>query len=72
MSLVGKSEREEGEAMADPEPQPENDLYDKRHKLQAELEKLHGPARRVKETEIQDVDAAIAKLKKKPKNDVLY
>jgi hypothetical protein len=58
--------------MPDPEPQTEEMLYSKRQKLQAELEKLHGSERRIKETELQDLDAAIAKLKKKPKNDVRY
>jgi hypothetical protein len=72
ISLLSRWVREASEPMPDPEPHTEEMLYNKRQNLQAELKKLHGSERKIKETEIQDLDAAIAKLKKKPKNDVLY
>lgn len=46
-----------------------DDLYQKTSELESEIEKLHGPERRVKENHLQDVRTAIKNLKKKPTDD---
>jgi hypothetical protein len=45
------------------------DLYRAKSALESEIDKLHGSARREKESHLQDINNAIDKLKKKSTDD---
>ena len=49
------------------------ELCNMREKLRSELERLHGSEKRMKESYLQDIDAAIEELKKRHRGEeVLY